>query len=218
MKSLNRKNTSLNDDFEDDESPFSGKMLGYSVNSFVVNTYTVPLDEAIVDPAYYRSVVNMLYRAGEHDTVVFIINSPGGRLNGLQSLLDAVQSTNAKTAACIVGECHSAASIFALHCDVIDVGVNATMLCHNVSYGYSGKGSDVLSHVEHISAISEKLFRRTYKYFLTEKEIQEVLAGRELYLEAEQIAERSQKKQSGLEKEMKSAKKKLMQEIASDGT
>ena len=58
MKTLNRKNTRLEDDFEEEESPFAGKMLGYSVNSFVVNTFTVPLDEAIVDPAYYRSVVN----------------------------------------------------------------------------------------------------------------------------------------------------------------
>lgn len=177
---------------EDEEDDFvNPPRLGFFVNSFSVNQYTVPLDEAVVNPAYYRDIVNMLYGAGEHDTVVFTINSPGGRLDGLLSLLDAIASTNAKTIASLTGSAHSAASILALHCDMLDVGPYSTMLCHNVSYGYSGKGSDVLSHVQHVSKTSEKLFRDTYKDFLTEEEIAEVLAGKELYLDAEEIEERA---------------------------
>jgi len=187
------------DDMDDFVPP---KNLGYFVNTIPVSTYTVFLNEAIVSPVYYTDVVNMLYHASEHDTVIFNINSPGGQLNGLQSLLDAVMSTQASTIAMLVGECHSAASIFALHCDMVDVGPLATMLCHNVSYGYSGKGSDVLSHVQHVSKNSENLFRTTYKDFLSEQEINEVLAGKELYLDALEIAQRLEAREAAqVEKE-----------------
>ena len=175
------------DDMED--APKS-LYLGYFVKGISITEYTFHINEPIQCPEYYTNVVNVLLGAGKHDTCKFIINSPGGLLVGLLSLLDAMAKTEATTVAVMSGECHSAASILALHCDYIEVGPYATSLCHNVRYGVSGKSADIADHVNHMIAVSEKLVRETYSGFLTEQEILDLLKGKEFYMEADEIVER----------------------------
>ena len=98
----------------------------------------------------------------------------------------------------LVGEASSAASMFALSCDNILVSENATMLCHNISYGTSGKGSDVLAMVQHTTTIANKLLRKVYRHFLSEEEILEVMSGKEIYLEQEDIVARLDYRQEQL--------------------
>ena len=201
MKNFNKQanvNKLLRTDHDDDDDgDFVGSKttLGYFMKQKVATQYTVTIDEAFTEPSYYRGVVSMLMGASEEDTVIFLINSPGGRLSGLLTLLEGVNMTEATTLAVLVGECSSAASMFALHCDQVFVSENATMLCHNVSYGTNGKGSDVLAHVNHVAKTSEKLLRSTYLNFLSEKEVLELLNGQEIYLDSDEIKARLEQKQ-----------------------
>ena len=201
MKNFNKQanvNKLLRTDHDDeDDGDFVGSKttLGYFMKQKVATQYTVTIDEAFTEPSYYRGVVSMLMGASEEDTVIFLINSPGGRLSGLLTLLEGINMTDATTLAVLVGECASAASMFALHCDQVFVSENATMLCHNVSYGTNGKGSDVLAHVNHVAKTSEKLLRSTYLNFLSEKEILELLNGQEIYLDSDEIKARLEQKQ-----------------------
>lgn len=189
------------DDDDEDDGDFVGSKttLGYFMKQKVATQYTVTIDEAFTEPSYYRGVVSMLMGASEEDTVIFLINSPGGRLSGLLTLLEGINMTDATTLAVLVGECSSAASMFALHCDQVFVSENATMLCHNVSYGTNGKGSDVLAHVNHVAKTSEKLLRSTYLNFLSEKEVLELLNGQEIYLDSDEIKARLEQKQKATE-------------------
>lgn len=201
MKNFNKQanvNKLLRTDHDDeDDGDFVGSKttLGYFMKQQVATQYTVTIDEAFTEPSYYRGVVSMLMGASEEDTVIFLINSPGGRLSGLLTLLEGINMTDATTLAVLVGECASAASMFALHCDQVFVSENATMLCHNVSYGTNGKGSDVLAHVNHVAKTSEKLLRSTYLNFLSEKEVLELLNGQEIYLDSDEIKARLEQKQ-----------------------
>ena len=201
MKNFNKQanvNKLLRTDHDDDDDgDFVGSKttLGYFMKQKVATQYTVTIDEAFTEPSYYRGVVSMLMGASEEDTVIFLINSPGGRLSGLLTLLEGINMTDATTLAVLVGECSSAASMFALHCDQVFVSENATMLCHNVSYGTNGKGSDVLAHVNHVAKTSEKLLRSTYLNFLSEKEVLELLNGQEIYLDSDEIKARLEQKQ-----------------------
>lgn len=196
---MNKKTILVEQDEDDGEFTGGKNTLGYFVKQKVATQYTVTIDEPFVSPSYYRGVVSMLMSANEEDSVIFLINSPGGQLNGLLALVEGVKMTDATTMAVLIGECASAASMFALHCDTVFVSDNATMLCHNISYGTGGKGSDILSHVQHVSKTSEKLLRKTYEHFLTEKEIDEMINGREIYLDADEIKERLDKKSKILE-------------------
>lgn len=195
---MNNKNI-LND--QEDEDDFSGNKgtLGYFVKQRVSRQITIPIDEEFTSPSYYRNVFNALLDANEDDTVIFMFNSPGGMLSGLLTLLEGVKMTEATTMAVLIGECSSAASILALHCDSIFVSESATMLAHDISYGTGGKGSDVLSHVQHVSKTSEKLLRKTYEHFLSAKEIDEMLNGRQIFLDSDEIKQRLEQKEKALE-------------------
>lgn len=182
-----------NDDDEDE--PVQANKLGYFRSTQTAQCLDIHITGAIRDAEYYTQVVQAIKNTSEGDLVNFHLNSFGGNLNGLQSLLSAMLSTEAEKRAYIDGGAMSAASILALNCDSVFVSPYAEMLCHFISLSAGGKSSDVKSHFDHIQRTSEKLFRETYQFFLTEEEIEECIEhGRDIWLDAEEIAERLQRK------------------------
>jgi ATP-dependent protease ClpP protease subunit len=173
---------------EDDEISGTGmKVLPYAVQSHVKNTFMFKIDEPVIEPSYYRNLVDVCLQAKEEDEILLFLNTPGGLYTGLTTVLDALLRTEAVTVAVIQGECHSAGSIIALHCDAVDVSPYATMLCHSLSYGTGGKDADIVAHVTHTSKQAESIIKETYEGFLTNSEISAVLDGKQLYLDAEEI-------------------------------
>ena len=128
-------------------------------------TYTVPLTTEVVGPDYYLDVFNMLINATPQDTVLFLINSPGGRLDGLTMILEGIALTDAKTEAVIIGNAYSAASFIPMAVDECIVLPSADMLCHSVRYGVGGKSADIASNVGHTSKISNRMFHTYYDGF-----------------------------------------------------
>jgi ribosomal protein L16 Arg81 hydroxylase len=53
-----------------------------------------------------------------------------------------------------------------------------------------GKSEDVIQNALHNKKISDQTMRRIYKHFLSEQEINEVITGKELYLDSDEIVER----------------------------
>lgn len=176
--------------FQQDEN-----FLSFCTKTYTTTELTIPIDTEFKDASYYRHVVQAVTDLDEGDQVEFSISSPGGNYNGLLALLSALDRTPATSIAVISGICHSAASMLALNCDAVAVSNYAEMLIHYVSFGAGGKGADVKSQVDHTCKVTEKLFRNTYKYFLTEKEIEDCLRGVEYWLDADEILERLQKRQ-----------------------
>ncbi len=185
----------------DDENADSN-ILGF-YKKFKQNTFIqIPIDEDIKGPMYYRGVVQAIGELGQGDIIQFDIASPGGQLSGLVSLLAAISNTEAHVIANIVGSASSAASILALNCHEIYVSEYATMLVHNASYAVGGKAADIHGYVLHLNDISEKMLKDTYRYFLTDQEIEKVISGTDFWFNAEQITERLQRKQEGETKEL----------------
>lgn len=184
----NKSKTRMEDD---DGDFFSGpNQLEYFTKTVRIHQHDVFIDEPVANPSYYRRVVQMLLDASPEDTVVLHINSPGGYLSGLSSLMEAVKGTEAHTVAVLVGDVSSAASMLVMYCDSVCVTDSASMLAHNVSYSIGGKGNDIVAHTQHVAKTSERLVREAYEQFLSEKEIDELLNGREIYLDAEDIRAR----------------------------
>jgi ATP-dependent protease ClpP protease subunit len=179
---------------------FNPEFLSFSTRTLPLTRMIVALDEPFKSPKYYRNVIERMESLTENDMVEFRINSPGGNLDGLLSLLEAVRTTEADVVAHITGECHSAASIFALSCPSVSVSPYATSLIHSVSYGVGGKDADIVSHVMHTSEFCRDLFLATYRFFLSDKELDECLMGKELWLKAGDIERRLEARQKAYEK------------------
>lgn len=197
LKTFNLPRKVAKDD-DEDEGMFPQK-LGYSYTQEVRTQVTVHLNQPFLGPDYYDNIVDALDRASEGDVFIFNINSPGGRFDGLVSLLDAIENTQALVIGNIVGEAASAASIFALKCHQLRVSPYGEMLCHSSRYGFVGKSADNVSHVMHTAKVTERFMRETYEGFLSEEEINQVLNGKELYLDAEEIVERLEQREEYFE-------------------
>lgn len=199
-KYLYKRNKLQDDDLTE---LISAEQLGFFVESKVSNKFTVHIDTEFVNPSFYRNVIEMMDSATEDDMIVFKINSPGGQLSSLQSLIESLKSTEAHTVAVLIGECASAASIFSMYCNSVVVTDSANMLAHHVSYSTGGKGADIVSHVQHMAKISEKLMHDAYKHFLNDSEIADIIAGKEMYMDADEIRHRFAKRQELFEAEEK---------------
>ena len=213
LQKLNKNftNTRFNSDDDYNEDSVQADQLGYFVDTNTSFKYTVPIDTDFVEPSHYRAVVQMMDNATENDLVLFKINSRGGALSGLQTLLEAIKCTEAHTVAVVVGQCSSAASILLMYCDSAVVTDSANALIHHVSFWTGGKGADVLSHVQHVAKTSEKLMKEAYEGFLTEDEIKEVIGGKELYLDADEMRERFANREEYREDQFEAEQKALEQ-------
>jgi len=156
----------------------------------VQNVYDIILDEDICEPSYYRDAFHVLRTAQEQDLVRLIINSDGGHMSSGVAFRNAISEANCPVIAVIEGACHSSAAMIALSCDDIEVKPFASNLNHNVSYGSAGTGSDIKAHVEFTARQTEKFLREVYKHYLSKQEIEEILQGRQLWLDDEQMRER----------------------------
>lgn len=185
--------------FDEEDELIKTGYLPYVVNTRVSNEYIFPLDEEIGEPSYYRNLIRILDEATESDCVRLTLNNGGGRGDTCSAIIHAIRNTEAMVIAEIVCDCHSAASLIALSCDVVLVSDFASMLCHSARFGTGGKSQDVLSSAQHHKKISDKMIREAYEGFLDEDEIEDVLKGKELYLDSEEIVERLAKRQEYFE-------------------
>lgn len=200
-ENLENKRRRLAEDEDDYEFDSNGGFLTFTKRNLKITNLSFAIDEPIREPKYYRQVVEEFMNLGEMDTAQIRINSVGGRLDGLISLMEAIRQTPADVLAVIVGDCHSAASMLALNCPKVMVTPYATMMVHNASYGAVGKDADVVAQVTHNTQFSRTLMTNTYKYFLSDKELEEVINGKEIWLTAPEIQERLEHRSKMQEKE-----------------
>jgi len=155
-----------------------------------ITQYQVFIDEEIGEPKKYRDLISSLYAAGPHDVFNIMINSVGGYLSSTSAIIEAIKSTEATVVAVLTGECHSAASIIALHCHNIVVTDSATMMIHTVQLGYGGNTHSVQRHADFSTKTANKLLDSTYIGFLSDKELADIKTGVEIWLDNKEIKKR----------------------------
>lgn len=185
---------------DDDEEFVVDKHLGYSERNQVMTQIKVYLDEDIKSPKYYRGVIDKVTSLNEGDQVIYYVSSPGGRMDGMISLIEANAQSDADILCVIIGDCHSAASMFALTCPNISISPSATMMVHFVSFGAGGIASHVKANVDHTLDFCSNYFKDIYQGFLTESEMDLCInAGKEIWMQSDEIMQRLEKRKAYFE-------------------
>lgn len=211
MQNKFKFNTKLarNDD-DDDETEVSSRgsqYLPYFESTRVNRCIKVHLDENIREPKYYRTVLQGIESLGEGDVILLSINSYGGQLDGAIAIINAIQDTDADVHASIEGVAASAASLIALAAPSISVSPYATMMVHSATFGAFGKQSDVISHASFVDKQVRTLMHSVYQDFLSDKELEEVIMGKEMWFDAEEIVRRLELRADLQEKREKAAER-----------
>ena len=158
------------------------------------NQLDVYINTNIDEPSCYSEICYILSTLTEDETVYFHINTPGGILDSAFQLVDAIKGCRATTIAKLTGTVASAGTIIALSCDKLIVAEHTSFMIHNYSAGAYGKGNELKARQEHIDKSTNDAFKEFYSGFLTDKEVKEVINGKDIWLTADEVRMRWQRK------------------------
>ena len=191
LKGFNRVQASRNLDQDDLEM---NPQQEWEEQQQVFSCVKVKVNQSVSAPSFYSRLTNRIEQLTEADLLELYIDTDGGDAEGMLALVDAIENTPAEVVAVLTGRVYSAGSVIALHCPQIQVGPYARMMIHAGRGGLFGKDNEVEANFEFNKKFYKKLFYDTYKHFLTDQEIEEVLNGRDIWLDSEQILERLERK------------------------
>ena len=183
---------------DSDERDLS-ELLGHKPETSFTDRATVHIHEfyivgEIKGAEEYTEWFDKIRHASPLDQVKLYINSGGGDLWTAVQFMRVLRETPAHVIASVEGECMSAATILFLQAKEHEVSPHSMFMFHNYSGGVYGKGGEVAAQVEHQKVWSTKLMHEIYKDFLSKKEIDAILANKDLWMTGEEVVTRLGKK------------------------
>lgn len=154
------------------------------------NSYTVKLDRGVSEASEWQEELDTMRLAKEGDDVTLYINTWGGNADTMKEMLHIMENSEATFHGVLAGACYSAGGPIFLACDTVEVGRLAGMMCHTVQTGYSGSGNAVAKYGNYINEDARNILTSCYTGFLTQEEVEGLLSGDDLWLNATQIGER----------------------------
>lgn len=147
------------------------------------------------DPANYIDFFRAVRDARSSDKIVLHINCYGGDCNVAFNIIDVLNTSDAHVEIHVEGACASAATMIMLAGDCWEVSEHSYIMIHAWSGCRIGKWNEQIASFEFDKKWMEEKFRAIYKGFLTEDEIESVLAGKDLYFSSEETVKRLEKYQ-----------------------
>lgn len=157
--------------------------------------YDCYITGSIEDPFNYNEVCHVLEQAAEGETAILHINTYGGHIDSAFKIIASIKRSKAKVVARLTGTVASAGTIIALSCHDLEVEDFTHFMIHNYSTGTQGKGHEIMEYVNFNDKDLKKTFTTLYSGFLTTREINEVIKGKDMWLTADDTRKRWDKKQ-----------------------
>ena len=165
---------------------------GYFPSKPVAQVHEFYLTGEITSADTYVEWFDAIRHAGENDLVKIYINSYGGDLFTAIQFMRVLADTEASVIASVEGACMSAATMIFMCADSFEVTPHSIFMFHNYSGGTIGKGGEMIDQLQHERKWSERLLKEIYHEFMTEEEIQSMLANKDLWMDGEEVVKRMQ--------------------------
>lgn len=188
----NRKKPKNNFNFLMDDfiQPMPSKR--YFVNELSSKQYVINIVGEITEPEDYLEELQILDTASEMDDVVIRLSTPGGLAETSNLIVTSMRNCAANITV-LVNEVASAGTQIMLAADSWQTTPYSMMMIHNASLGAGfQKIKDLKAYADFEDKQCESWVEYTYKGFLTDDEIKEVIHGKELYFDHKQIGDRLQ--------------------------
>ena len=158
-----------------------------SKNGRVIDAYIMA---EIVNPSEYNELCHLLRNATSKETIRLHINTPGGRLDSTTMIIDAIAASEAYIIGVLSGSVASAGTMIALACDELECSSYLEFMIHYFSGGTGGKGNEIKAHSNFIDKHMPMIFKKMYAGFLTNKEIEDMIEGKDIWLNGDEVLER----------------------------
>ena len=148
------------------------------------------LANSIEAPSEYSEMCHILNSAYRGDTAKLHINNGGGYVDSGFMMVDSIKKSKSKVTAKLSGTVASVATILTLSCDAIEVADYVQFMIHNYSGGAQGKGHEMKAQMDFTDAELNKAFTEIYGGFLTENEMELVIAGKDIWMGKDELLAR----------------------------
>ncbi|HET8689287.1 MAG TPA: ATP-dependent Clp protease proteolytic subunit [Methanosarcina sp.] len=171
----------------------------------------------ISDEEDYIDLIDSLYQGSPKETIYIHLNTPGGRLDIAMQILNAIKHSDCDIVGIADGEVASAGSLILFACPSIAVMPYSYVMLHDGSEGAGGKLNENLKQAQFSHRLLGKLYKEIYIPFFSEKEVEDVLEGKDIWVTSEEVKERitklqEQVEQQPVEKKVRKNAKKQVQE------
>lgn len=174
------------------QAAFTDKPLAHLHEYYITGT--------IEDASKYTEWFNQIRHAPPTDIIKLYINSEGGSLWTAIQFMRVIRECKAPVVASVEGACMSAATIIFLMSDTYEISPHSMFMFHNYSGGTIGKGGEMIDQIKHERVWSEKLLFEIYENFLTDSEIRSILENKDIWMTAEEVVQRLNRKAKILQK------------------
>ena len=160
------------------------------VDNSATKSMDIYLTDEIGVPFNYNELTYCIKNAPADYDIRLHISTPGGVIDGALFIIDAINLSKAKVTGYLTGTVASAGTIIALACHELVIPIHTSFMIHNYSGGMSGKGHEMKAHQEFIDRTLNAAFKDYYGGFLSEKEMENVIDGKDIWLGTEEVKER----------------------------
>lgn len=154
-------------------------------------TYRIEIDSAIEDVSQFSTAIQVLDIAKEEDEVEIHLQSPGGNVDACGAFLHALKKCEASIHIVASGGCHSAATHILLAADSFELADNFNSLIHNGSAGAGGNINEYHAKSDFDKEFIRKHYGQIYEGFLSTKEFDDMMDGKNIWLNAQQWCDRA---------------------------
>ena len=189
----------------------------FPVASMPINlSYLATIDKSFDNVRQFENIVAVLETAKQGDTIKINLATDGGALHAILPLLAAMQNTEAEVAVHAISDVASAGTLILLAADYAIVNPYAIIMFHQVQFGIGGVGSSVEANVIHTMKNSKALLRDIYQDFFTAEEIEQMLMGRDFYMDDHEFDERYENRHNIREELLNKRLKEMAEEQEAD--
>ncbi len=150
----------------------------------------VYLTSAIEEPWEYNQLCYVLDHAYPSETFTLHINNYGGFVDSGFMIIAAIKNSEAHITAKLSGTVASVATIITLACDKYVLTDHLAFMIHNYSGGAQGKGHEIKAQVDFTDSELNTAFTSIYGGFLTDNEMELVIAGKDYWLNKGEVLAR----------------------------
>lgn len=155
--------------------------------------YSVYFHGEIEEIKYYSGLLHLLEMGRPQDHFTFRINSPGGFVHSMQSLIPAMKECESHITTVAEGEVMSAATALFFAGDSYVVKPYSLFMFHDGSSCSHGKLNETKMWTDAQLELLNIMHKQIIQPYLSEEEIDAFQSGIDLYLKAEDIVKRIKK-------------------------
>lgn len=144
--------------------------------------YTISIWDSIEEFEDYDKLLETLSGITKKDAVALYVSTPGGRCDIGFNLYDRIVELPCQVDVVIPYPTYSMGAILALSGNSLKLNPGSFLMFHDYSTGSRGKGNEMFKSTEAYCEIFNYRFNAICQPFLTKKECEDVLQGKDLYI------------------------------------